>query len=61
MADPKPAFSYLVSEIARRHPSLAYIHLVEPRVAGPEDREVRKDEVRALRNFPPFMSGLTLN
>jgi NADPH2 dehydrogenase len=52
MADPKPAFSYLVSEIARRHPLFAYMHLVEPRVTGSEDREVQKDEVRLSRCIP---------
>ncbi|KAJ7348519.1 hypothetical protein DFH08DRAFT_914338 [Mycena albidolilacea] len=34
MADPLPTFSYVVSELAARHPSLAYLHLVEPRVNG---------------------------
>ena len=46
MADPKPTFSYLVTEIARRWPSLAYIHVVEPRVSGVDDREVEEGEVR---------------
>jgi NADPH2 dehydrogenase len=46
MADLKPGFSYLVSEIAKHQPSFAYIHLVEPRVMGNIDREVREGEVR---------------
>ncbi|KAJ8502676.1 hypothetical protein ONZ45_g11538 [Pleurotus djamor] len=36
MQDPKPTFSYFVSELARRFPDLAYIHVVEPRVATGE-------------------------
>ncbi|KAJ7488912.1 hypothetical protein FB451DRAFT_1223253 [Mycena latifolia] len=32
MKDPKPTFAYLVSQILQRHPDLAYIHAVEPRV-----------------------------
>ena len=44
-ADPKPSFSYVVSEIAKRWPSFAYIHLVEPRVTGNIDREVQPGEV----------------
>ena len=45
MVDPKPTFSYLVSELARRHPRLAHIDVVEPRVEGPVDRTVLKGEV----------------
>ena len=29
MEDPKPTFSYLVEQLAQRHPDLAYIHVVE--------------------------------
>ena len=48
MADPEPEFSYVVSEIARRQPSFAYIHLVEPRVMGNIDREVKEGEVSSV-------------
>ncbi|KAJ7701962.1 hypothetical protein B0H17DRAFT_923905 [Mycena rosella] len=34
MADPLPTFSHVIRELAARHPALAYLHLVEPRVAG---------------------------
>jgi NADPH2 dehydrogenase len=51
MADPKPGFSYLVSEIARRQPVLAYIHVIEPRVANNMEREVQEGEVRVLRDL----------
>lgn len=30
MADPKPTFTYLVSQLAERHPNLAYLHLIDP-------------------------------
>lgn len=46
MKDPIPQFSHVISELAKRHPSLAYIHLVEPRVTGFIDREVQAGEVR---------------
>ena len=39
MADPMPQFSHLVSELSKRLPTLAYIHAIEPRVAGGEDLE----------------------
>lgn len=45
MADPKPTFSYLVADLAKRHPNFAYIHLVEPRVEGSVDRTVLEGEV----------------
>ena len=46
MADPIPQFSHLVREMARRHPTLAYIHVVEPRVAdGGSERVAPVGEV----------------
>ncbi|KAK0460570.1 uncharacterized protein EV420DRAFT_1671111 [Desarmillaria tabescens] len=33
MQDPVPTFSYFVSEIKKKHPDLAYLHVVEPRIA----------------------------
>lgn len=38
MDDPIPTFSYLMEQLAQRHPELAYVHFVEPRVSG--DNEV---------------------
>ncbi|KAJ7700356.1 FMN-linked oxidoreductase [Mycena rosella] len=37
MVDPIPTYSHIVSEITRLHPSLAYIHLIEPRVSADSD------------------------
>jgi NADPH2 dehydrogenase len=34
MSDPKPTFSYIVSQLRDKYPSLGYVHLVEPRVQG---------------------------
>ena len=31
MVDPKPQFSHFISELASRHPTLSYIHLIEGR------------------------------
>ncbi|KAJ7478761.1 hypothetical protein B0H11DRAFT_2028590 [Mycena galericulata] len=39
MTDPLPTFSYVISQLAARHPTLAYIHLVEPRISGNVTRE----------------------
>ncbi|PBK86334.1 FMN-linked oxidoreductase [Armillaria gallica] len=39
MEDPIPAFSYLVKEIGQRHTVLAYLHVIEPRANGTEERE----------------------
>ncbi|KAJ6527907.1 hypothetical protein DFH09DRAFT_1186436 [Mycena vulgaris] len=43
MKDPKPTFTYLVNQILRRHPELAYIHVVEPRVDAILTRAVVPD------------------
>ena len=37
MEDPKPTFAYLVSQAKVRFPDLAYLHAVEPRIAGDGD------------------------
>ena len=46
MPDPIPTFTYLVSEIKKRHPDLAYIHVTEPRINGDQDRQAQEGEVR---------------
>jgi len=40
MADPKPTYAHLVTELRARHPDLAYLHVVEPRVDGLHDVDV---------------------
>lgn len=45
MDDPIPTFSYLIQQIVERHPNLAYIHMIEPRVNGPGDRVAKEGEV----------------
>lgn len=46
--DPKPQFTYLVQQLLHCFPSLAFLHLVEPRVQGSEDRPVEDGEVRHI-------------
>ena len=46
MDEPKPTFSHLVKELADKYTNLAYIHVVEPRVEGNDDREPDEGEVR---------------
>lgn len=43
MKDPIPQFSYLVEQLKARHPTLAYLHVVESRVAGSPDSESDAD------------------
>jgi NADPH2 dehydrogenase len=45
MSDPIPTFRYIVKQLAERHSSLAFIHVVEPRVHGYMDREPDEGEV----------------
>jgi len=40
MADTKPTYTHLVTELRNRHPDLAYLHVVEPRVDGSFDVDV---------------------
>ncbi len=44
MNDPKPTYTYLVTQIKERFPNLAYIHVVEPRISGVFDRETFPEE-----------------
>ncbi|KAF7342493.1 putative inactive dehydrogenase EasA [Mycena venus] len=59
MPDPLPTFSYVISELAARYPSLAYLHLVEPRVSGNSEREAAthesNDALHALWAPRPFV------
>ncbi|KAJ7131420.1 hypothetical protein C8R44DRAFT_699213 [Mycena epipterygia] len=40
MQDPKPTFAYLVSQLVKRHPEFAYIHVVEPCIDAINLRDV---------------------
>ena len=44
IANPIPQFTHLISTLASRHPSMAYIHLVESRVHGWTDMGERPEE-----------------
>ncbi|KAK9383872.1 uncharacterized protein V2V93DRAFT_319294 [Kockiozyma suomiensis] len=44
MRDPYPTFAYLLSELEKRYPNLAYVHYIEGRVSGSEDRTVTEEE-----------------
>ena len=45
MEDPIPTFTYLVSKAAEDYPELAYIHVVEPGLAGGRDIQAKAGEV----------------
>ncbi|KAJ7067751.1 hypothetical protein B0H15DRAFT_787320 [Mycena belliarum] len=61
MADPLPTFAYVVSALAARHPGLAYVHLVEPRINGNASCEGgahdSNDPLRALWPGPLVRAG----
>ncbi|KAG8717614.1 hypothetical protein FRC08_007097 [Ceratobasidium sp. 394] len=70
MEDPVPTFSYVVEELVKRHPDLAYIHFAEPRVSGDGDADSAHNPVRESNDFAreiwaprPFISagGFTLD
>jgi NADPH2 dehydrogenase len=65
MEDPVPQFSYFIAQLAELHPSLAYIHLVEPGVDklttgfAPEDNVLETDTNDPFRKIwapRPFIS-----
>jgi NADPH2 dehydrogenase len=49
--NPIPVFSYLVTELRRRHPNFGYLHVVEPRVRGILDRTVDGESNDFLRTI----------
>ncbi|KAG6817121.1 hypothetical protein H0H87_012642, partial [Tephrocybe sp. NHM501043] len=61
MRDPIPQFSHLVTSLRDTHPSLAYIHVVEPRVNGSVDREHETHEsndfLREIWGSRPYISA----
>ncbi|TFK72632.1 FMN-linked oxidoreductase [Pluteus cervinus] len=62
MKDPVPQFSHVVTEIKRRQPDFAYIHVVEPRVNGMEDVETvlatkSNDFIRDIWSPKPLISA----
>ncbi|KAJ3546905.1 hypothetical protein NM688_g5465 [Phlebia brevispora] len=61
MEDPIPQFTHLVYELKRRYPSLAYLHVIEPRIAGGSDVEGAADEsndfIRAIWSPRPLISA----
>lgn len=43
MKNPIPTYSYLIEQMAQKHPHLLYLHLVEPQIIG--DRDINDDPV----------------
>ena len=57
---PIPVFSYLVKELRRRHANFGYLHVVEPRVKGVEDRSFEgesNDFLRTIWAGKPWISA----
>ncbi|KAI0288226.1 NADH:flavin oxidoreductase/NADH oxidase [Russula brevipes] len=60
---PVATFSYLVSELRRRHPNFGYLHVVEPRIRGGSDRldsyveEESNDFLRDIWTGKPWISA----
>ena len=47
--DPVPTYSHFVTQLRNRHPDLAYIHVVEPRIDGDKDSKLPPE--RASNDF----------
>ncbi|KAK9472607.1 uncharacterized protein V1510DRAFT_394683 [Dipodascopsis tothii] len=61
MDDPMPTFTYVVEQLQAKFPGLAYLHMVEPRVSGSDDREPEDQEsndlIRAIWKGPYMAAG----
>ncbi len=60
MEDPMPTFTYLVTQLKDRHPDLAFLHVVEPRISGSADADGAlgsNDFLRAIWAPRPFISA----
>ncbi|KAF7296172.1 hypothetical protein HMN09_01085700 [Mycena chlorophos] len=60
--DPRPTYTYLVTELRNRFPELAYLHVIEPRVNGhndvsPKDESASNDFIRAIWSGRPLISA----
>jgi 2,4-dienoyl-CoA reductase-like NADH-dependent reductase (Old Yellow Enzyme family) len=63
MKDPIPQFSYMIKTAKERFPSLAYVHVVEPRIdeiVNPEDDkhpDASNDALRAIWKPKPYIAA----
>jgi NADPH2 dehydrogenase len=58
MTAPVPQFSHFASVLKERHPKLAYIHVIEPRIDGNLDRTVAAhDFLREIWHPLPYISA----
>ncbi|KAK7031116.1 hypothetical protein VNI00_013721 [Paramarasmius palmivorus] len=63
MKDPKPTFTYLVTKIKELYPTLAYLHVVEPRIKGnatidePVYPDASNDFIRDIWSPLPLISA----
>ncbi|KAJ6541606.1 NADH:flavin oxidoreductase/NADH oxidase [Mycena capillaripes] len=60
--DPKPTYTYLVTQLRDRYPELAYLHVVEPRVNGSDTLAVvpeghSNDFIRKIWGKKPLVSA----
>ncbi|RDB18129.1 putative inactive dehydrogenase EasA [Hypsizygus marmoreus] len=61
MADPIPQFTYFVTQLRIQYPTLAYLHVVEPRISGSVDRVASAHEsndfIRAIWKPLPYITA----
>ncbi|KAF8636063.1 hypothetical protein AX17_003828 [Amanita inopinata Kibby_2008] len=63
MKDPIPQFAHFVSSVKMKHPKLAYLHVIEPRIDGNKDRTSAmqsyesNDFIRAIWSPKPYISA----
>ncbi|KAI0031886.1 hypothetical protein K488DRAFT_51109 [Vararia minispora EC-137] len=59
-SDPRPVYTYVTTELRRRHPGLAYLHVLEPRVRGDVDvdpaPDASNDFLREIWKGKPYIT-----
>ena len=59
--DPRPTFGYTVKELRKRHPELAFMEVLEPRVAGGHERTAKESEsndfLREIWRGKPYIAN----
>ena len=58
MTNPIPTFSYVVKQLRERHPDLAYIHAVQPRIEGSNDTDYDRVVVTTVPASNDFIREL---
>lgn len=58
MLDPIPTFAYLITKLRERHPDLAFLHAIQPRIIGNDDTYTDEPWTSTVRPSNQFIREL---